>query len=549
MEALNSECFCLSLNEAALARALDGELGETGLSDMIRERAPYLFASQPVFVAPQIMRRVAEVVQAVESVVALPGYREDALANAPAIARLGTRGARGAFFGYDFHLDHGRLGLIEINTNAGGAMLNAVQARAHRICCAAMGDLVPTTRAIERFELSIIDMFRSEWRLAGHTSALTTIAIVDDTPEQQYLYPEFLLFQRLFERHGLRAIIADPTDFEFRRGKLWHGDVAIEMIYNRLTDFYLESPGTSVLREAYAQRAIVLTPDPHAHALYADKRHLALFSDSAKLEALGVPAVERRILLDAVPKTEIVNPADAQRLWDARRGLFFKPMAGFGSRAAYRGDKLTKRVWQHILANDYVAQMLIPPGERRIGPPDDFKALKFDLRAYVYNGSVQWFAARLYQGQTTNFRTPGGGFAPVYSTVDTRSGESTINADPCGEGSSEEVKSFASYVFLLDVDGGVHPIPHALYLALAKGDASALELAGQTLRLADWYVRTRDGTPEAVENETYACLTFDAEGKIDRSTKSEANGPELTEESRALPTAGERARMNSLLFG
>ena len=42
------------------------------------------------------------------------------------------------------------------------------------------------------------------------------------------------------------------------------------------------------------------------------------------------------------------------------------------------------------------------------------KPLKFDLRDYVYDGLVQWTAARLYQGQTTNFRTPGGGFAPVY---------------------------------------------------------------------------------------------------------------------------------------
>jgi hypothetical protein len=33
---------------------------------------------------------------------------------------------------------------------------------------------------------------------------------------------------------------------------------------------------------------------------------------------------------------------------------------------------------------------------------------------------VQWIAARLYQGQTTNFRTPGGGFAPVYSFDDSR---------------------------------------------------------------------------------------------------------------------------------
>jgi hypothetical protein len=36
------------------------------------------------------------------------------------------------------------------------------------------------------------------------------------------------------------------------------------------------------------------------------------------------------------------------------------------------------------------------------------------VRNYVYDGQVQSLAARLYQGQTTNFRTPGGGFAPVY---------------------------------------------------------------------------------------------------------------------------------------
>jgi hypothetical protein len=39
--------------------------------------------------------------------------------------------------------------------------------------------------------------------------------------------------------------------------------------------------------------------------------------------------------------------------------------------------------------------------------------LKADVRNYVYRGAVQLVAARLYQGQTTNFRTPGGGFAVV----------------------------------------------------------------------------------------------------------------------------------------
>jgi hypothetical protein len=35
------------------------------------------------------------------------------------------------------------------------------------------------------------------------------------------------------------------------------------------------------------------------------------------------------------------------------------------------------------------------------------------VRAYVVEQKVLLFAARLYQGQTTNFRTPGGGFASI----------------------------------------------------------------------------------------------------------------------------------------
>lgn len=40
-------------------------------------------------------------------------------------------------------------------------------------------------------------------------------------------------------------------------------------------------------------------------------------------------------------------------------------------------------------------------------------AFKLDIRLYTYAGATLLAAARLYQGQTTNMRTPGGGFAPV----------------------------------------------------------------------------------------------------------------------------------------
>ncbi|MEP6720357.1 MAG: hypothetical protein ABJA77_02860 [Variovorax sp.] len=361
---------------------------------------------------------MAQVVRAIESVVALPAYREQVLAAAPAVARLGADGPRGVFFGYDFHLDHGHLGLIEINTNAGGAMLNAVLARAQRACCTAMDAMVPTRATVEAFERRIVEMFRSEWRLGGHARPLACIAIVDEAPDQQYLYPEFLLFQQLFERHGLHAVIADPATLEWRDGVLWHAGHAIDLVYNRLTDFYLEQPASAALREAWLQRGVVLTPNPQMHALYADKRRLALFSDAERLSELGVPPATQQVLLEHIPHTEVVDVAHAERLWGARRGLFFKPVAGFGGRAAYRGGKLTKRVWQDILAGDYVAQAIVAPGQRMTDEDLSTPPMKFDLRSYAYDGAVQWVGARLYQGQTTNFRTPGGGFAPVYGTVD-----------------------------------------------------------------------------------------------------------------------------------
>ena len=432
VEALNRDCFCLTLDSDALALESETglEVGQPGLAEMVRQRCPYLFAAQPVFVAQAQLERMAQVVQAVESVVALPAYREQALATAPDIARFDPGGARGVFFGYDFHLHQSRLALIEINTNAGGAMLNVLLAKAQRACCTAMDGMAPTLADVAHFVQRMVEMFRQEWLLSGHATPLSSIAIVDEAPEAQYLYPEFLLFQQLFERHGLRCVIASPAALAWRGGVLWHGELAIDLVYNRLTDFYLEQPASRALREAYLNHAVLLTPHPQAHALYADKRRLALFSDAAQLQALGVSQATEKVLLEHVPRTEVVEPGDEERLWSARRSLFFKPIAGYGSRGAYRGDKLTKRVWQDILAGGYIAQSIVLPGERLVDKLDP-KTMKFDLRAFAYGGAVQWVAARIYQGQTTNFRTPGGGFSPVYTTVGAAGAASCGSAEGC----------------------------------------------------------------------------------------------------------------------
>lgn len=413
--ALNANCYCISLDQAALAQAFREEVGDDTVYDLVQERCPHLFSAYPVFIDKQQVAEIQQLLFGIENIVALPSYRAHVLKNAPAIARHNTRHVRGVFFAYDFHINQEELGLIEINTNAGGAMLNSMLARAQYACCEAVQKELMSAPSIADFEAEIVAMFQQEWALSGKTTPLKSIAIVDENVSTQYLYPEFLLFQNLFQKHGIDAVVCSPDQLLFADGLVSYQGRTIDLIYNRLTDFYLEQSEHQHLHQAYLSDAIVMTPHPQAHALYADKRNLTVFSSHQALEALGVSPAVQHLLLKYVPHTELVQADKADFLWKNRRQFFFKPCTGFGSRAAYRGDKLTTKVWQEILAGDYVAQTLIVPGERYLSNTDTDGKMKFDLRAYTYTGKLQWLAARLYQGQTTNFRTKGGGFAPIYT--------------------------------------------------------------------------------------------------------------------------------------
>ncbi len=127
-----------------------------------------------------------------------------------------------------------------------------------------------------------------EWQRQGRDGPLRSIAIVDQSPTQQYLYPEFVLFQRLFEANGLTALVAAPEELSHRDHALWHGEKRIDLVYNRLTDFYLEQPDCNALRAAYLADDAVVTPSPNIHALLANKQNLTLLTDEATLRAWGV---------------------------------------------------------------------------------------------------------------------------------------------------------------------------------------------------------------------------------------------------------------------
>lgn len=411
-ETLNQGCFCRTLNVNRLREQLESDPSLKGMREHITATRPHLFSSTVVFISRETQQKIMATVAAIERVIGLPAYQAQALSRAPAIAQSAF-GPMGACMGFDFHLGKRGPQLIEINTNAGGAMLNAALARAQEACCAAMDWAFTPQAGLGTLEQAYFDMFMTEWRSQRGDAQLGSVLIVDDEPAAQYLAPEFELYRQLFQNHGVSASIADPSTLVWRDGRLWHQGTEVDMVYNRLTDFYLAEPGHQPLQLAYQAGAVVLTPDPRAHALHADKRNLVALCQDELLASWGVSPHDRALLKAGVPETRLVTTDLADELWAQRRQLFFKPVAGFGAKAAYRGDKLTRRVWGEILAGDFVAQALVPPGERQIEVDGVLTDLKFDIRAYTYAGKVQLLAARMYTGQTTNFRTEGGGFAPV----------------------------------------------------------------------------------------------------------------------------------------
>lgn len=410
-EDLNLSCFCVTLNQEQLRAQLSAD----HIGQDLALSHPHLFSHTSVFISRHNALKIQRAVEAITRVLNGPEFSRQVL-QLPFDNLSAKSQPLGVFMGYDFHLGAEGPKLIEINTNAGGAFLNALLVDVQSQCCRPRHEEYLSKARLHRLFLA---MFENEWRLMRADKPLKTLVIVDVQPEQQYLFPEFKLAQQIFLQQGITALIADPSELFIENGALWvkqnGAGLEVDMVYNRLTDFGFEDPNHQVMLHAFNDNLAVITPNPVHHRRYADKRNLCVLSDEIKLQSLGVSHDDIELLLAAIPSTRLVEFAQADELWAARKHLFFKPWAGFGGRAAYRGDKLSLRVWQEIVRGQYVAQQLIPPSERGILVDDQETKLKMDIRAYVYAGEIQLLAARLYQGQTTNFRTPGGGFAPVYT--------------------------------------------------------------------------------------------------------------------------------------
>lgn len=289
----------------------------------------------------------------------------------------------GVCMSYDFHINaENGIDLIEINTNASFLALGL---EAYQF-------LNLKEKASDFTEQKLVQMFETENHLLGKENL--KLAILDKNPQQQNLYVEFLIYQELFKKYGVVCDITNINEFEKMK--------TASFVYNRHTDFYLETSESETIRQLYNNNQIQLSPQPYEYFLLADKER---FIDWTIQNEVEKPS--------SLLPTYDLGVADKDIIWSQRKQLFFKPKNAFGGKQTYKGSSISRKVFDEVTNSNFIAQKISPAPEIEVELNGQKTLMKYDLRCYAYQDELQLIMARLYQGQTTNLRTEGGGFACV----------------------------------------------------------------------------------------------------------------------------------------
>lgn len=314
------------------------------------------------------------------------------------IKKLGltSPGNHGVMMSYDFHLDSaGVLKLIEVNTNASFLILGIEFYK--------MKNKKSWPEAIETADLK--QCILNELKLNAQNKTQPRIAIVDDQPQEQRLYAEFIVAREVFKSFGFPTDILETSDSSI--GKY-------DFVYNRDTDFYFQGARTEKLKPLYESRKICVSPHPFEYFLLADKQRMIDWGQEKWRQAVNVSSSQAAILEKHIPASFGFSDLPSEQIWDRRRNFFFKPKRAFGSKQSYKGSSISRKTFEALNRDEMMGQEYIPAPEIEKSMDNVTQKFKYDLRCYAYEGQLQLVMARLYQGQVTNLRTPLGGFATVH---------------------------------------------------------------------------------------------------------------------------------------
>jgi hypothetical protein len=250
-------------------------------------------------------------------------------------------------------------------------------------------------------------------------------------------WPEFLVVQRCFEERGVRAVVADPRDFELRGDTLFADGTAVNLVYRRAIIRELhekrEEPGVRDFLEAY-RRGLVCVVNPFRAKVSGSKACLALLSD-ARFDRL-FDDEQNAVRRAHVPWTRVLRDGkvdfegrsrDLFELARKNREFFvIKPTSGYGGRDVMIGRETEPRGWDERLdqaathTGEWTIQAYVNIPEEIfpvMDPELRFEARKVNLNPYLFGGRYAGSFVRLSTNSVINVSV-GGGMAPAFVVPD-----------------------------------------------------------------------------------------------------------------------------------
>ena len=348
-----------------------------------------LFFDQSIHLPSNIYEQIKTTVQSLYQLRNNKNYQKNLMKKQTSF-NLENQKQDSVLMAYDFHLNNETVKLIEVNTNASAfLLLNTLY----------QFKSLNYKKALEDLKAS----FQREWMIFNKKeSPPPKIVLIDREPLKQKMVIEFFMYKDFFKSMGWNMEILDSRQIKMdsQYGLYTPKDEKIDFIYNRDTDFYFENH--PVLAKAYQQNTCLILPQPKDYCLLADKNRLADWFSKDWPELKGI---QKNLL-----NTKILNSGNKQELWQNRKKYFFKICQGYGGKMAYKGASLSRPKFEELFQYNSLAQEYIAPSKIKDSKNQEWK---LDIRAYAYKDQIQQLAGRVYQGQVTNFKTPGSGFATV----------------------------------------------------------------------------------------------------------------------------------------
>ncbi|MFL5798406.1 MAG: hypothetical protein ACJ77A_10795 [Actinomycetota bacterium] len=242
---------------------------------------------------------------------------------------------------------------------------------------------------------------------------------------------EFEMFRERFEREGIRTVICDPADLEYRGGRLHAAGRSVNLVYRRvLTTELLAQPDVAApLTRAYLDGAVCVVNSFRAKLLHK-KMSLALLSDDRYWDLYT--AGDRAAIERHIPWTRKVRQGPAtyrgRRVDDLavfvvenRERMVLKPNDEYGGKGVVLGWTVEPHEWEQALAvaltQSYVVQEAVEvPRESFPVAVDGVEMvdLSLDVDPYVFDGRPSGCLTRLSSSALLNVTAGAGSVVPTY---------------------------------------------------------------------------------------------------------------------------------------